>query len=94
MPSRTPALLASLSMETHHAFDILRSRGFINDTTDEEAIRELLADPTTFYVGVDPTAPSLHIGHLMGMMAMAWLQRCGHRALAVAGGGTGRIGDP
>ncbi|HSL83013.1 MAG TPA: tyrosine--tRNA ligase, partial [Thermoanaerobaculia bacterium] len=42
----------------------------------------------------DPTAPSLHIGHLMGMMAMAWLQRCGHRALAVAGGGTGRIGDP
>ena len=81
-------------METHHAFDILRSRGFINDTTDEEAIRELLADPTTFYVGFDPTAPSLHIGNLMGMMAMAWMQRCGHRALAIAGGGTGRIGDP
>ncbi len=81
-------------MDTDHALDILSSRGFVHDLTDEAAIRELLDEPTTFYVGFDPTAPSLHIGNLMGMMARAWLQRCGHRALAVAGGGTGRIGDP
>ncbi|MBU1494223.1 MAG: tyrosine--tRNA ligase [Actinobacteria bacterium] len=81
-------------METGHALDVLAARGFIADLTDEAAIRDLLTAPTTFYVGFDPTAPSLHIGHLMGMMAMAWLQRSGHRALAVAGGGTGRIGDP
>jgi len=81
-------------MERDHALDILRSRGFVHALTDEDALRELLDSPTTFYVGFDPTAPSLHIGNLMGMMAMAWLQRCGHRALAIAGGGTGRIGDP
>ncbi|MCB2223914.1 MAG: tyrosine--tRNA ligase [Actinobacteria bacterium] len=81
-------------MEHANALDLLRSRGFVQDATDADEIRELLSSPTTFYVGFDPTAPSLHIGNLMGMMAMAWLQRCGHRALAVAGGGTGRIGDP
>jgi hypothetical protein len=50
--------------------------------------------PVTFYVGFDPTAPSLHAGNLVGMMAMAWLQRLGHRPIALAGGATGRIGDP
>lgn len=78
-----------------HPIDILRSRGFIQDLTDEEGLRRLLDEgPATFYVGFDPSAPSLHIGNLVGMMAMAWLQRAGHRPIAVAGGGTGRIGDP
>lgn len=81
-------------MESGHALDVLAARGFIADVTDQEAVHDLLSRPTTFYVGFDPTATSLHIGNLMGMMAMAWLQRCGHRALAIAGGGTGRIGDP
>jgi len=73
----------------------LRDRGFVHGVTDEDALRRLLAtERVTFYVGFDPTAASLHIGHLMGMMAMAWLQRAGHRPIAVAGGGTGRIGDP
>ena len=81
-------------MATDHVLDLLAARGFVSETTDEAALRELLATPTTFYVGFDPTAASLHIGHLMGMMAMAWMQRAGHRALAIAGGGTGRIGDP
>ena len=75
--------------------DTLRSRGFIQDVTDEAALRDLLAaERVTFYVGFDPTAPSLHIGNLVGIMAMAWLQRAGHRPIGVAGGGTGRIGDP
>lgn len=82
-------------MDSDHALDILRARGFFHEATDETALRNLMAEgPITFYVGFDPTASSLHIGHLMGMMAMAWLQRSGHRALAMTGGGTGRIGDP
>jgi len=75
--------------------DLLRARGFVQDVTDEAALRARFEDgPVTFYVGFDPTSPSLHIGHLMGLMAMANLQRAGHRPIAVAGGGTGRIGDP
>lgn len=77
------------------AIDVLRARGFVQDVTDEAGLRERMADgPITFYVGFDPTAPSLHAGNLVGMMAMAWLQRCGHRPIALAGGATGRIGDP
>ncbi|MEE9298502.1 MAG: tyrosine--tRNA ligase [Acidimicrobiia bacterium] len=82
-------------MTEQHPIDVLRERGFIQDITDEKGLRQLLsAERVTFYVGFDPTAPSLHIGNLVGMMAMAWLQRAGHRPIAVAGGGTGRIGDP
>jgi tyrosyl-tRNA synthetase len=75
--------------------DTLAERGFIQDVTDAEGLRALLDDgPVTFYYGVDPTSSSLHIGNLVGMMAMAWLQGSGHRPIALAGGGTGRIGDP
>ena len=78
-----------------HPIDQLRQRGFVQAITDEDGLRRLFtAERVTFYVGFDPTGPSLHIGNLMGMMAMAWLQRLGHRPIAVAGGGTGRIGDP
>jgi len=87
-------VVATLRAVTH-PIDLLRDRGFIQDITDEPALRELLeSERVTFYVGFDPTASSLHIGNLVGMMAMAWLQRAGHRPIAVAGGGTGRIGDP
>ena len=75
--------------------DLLRARGFVADVTDEQGLRErFAAGPVTFYVGFDPTAPSLHAGNLVGMMAMSWLQRLGHRPIAIAGGATGRIGDP
>jgi tyrosyl-tRNA synthetase len=88
------APLATLR-EVTHVIDILRERGFIQDITDEAGLRDLLeVERVTFYVGFDPTASSLHIGNLVGLMAMAWLQRAGHRPIAVAGGGTGRIGDP
>lgn len=78
-----------------HPLDILAERGFIQDVTDPDGLRDALsAGPVTFYYGADPTATSLQIGNLIGLMAMAWLQRAGHRPIAVVGGGTGRIGDP
>lgn len=80
---------------TGDALDLLRDRGLVQDVTDEDGLRALLAtEQVTFYVGFDPSAPSLHVGNLVGIMAMAWLQRLGHRPIAIAGGATGRIGDP
>ena len=77
------------------AFDVLEERGLVENVTDAEAVRKLLANPpVTFYVGFDPTADSLHVGHLLPIMAMAHLQRVGHRPIAVVGGGTGMVGDP
>jgi tyrosyl-tRNA synthetase len=82
-------------MATPNPVDVLRERGFVQDITDEEALRAAFdAGPVTFYYGMDPTAPSLHIGNLIGLMGMSWLQRLGHHPIALAGGGTGRIGDP
>src|SRR6056297_1724168 len=81
-------------MSDHNPLDVLRTRGFLQDVTDEAGLRAAFdAGPVTFYVGFDPTAPSLHAGNLVGMMAMSWLQRLGHRPIALAGGATGRIGD-
>lgn len=78
-----------------NALDVLQRRGFVADVTDEDGLRALFDDGrVTFYVGFDPTAASLHVGSLVGIMAMAWLQRLGHRPIAIAGGATGRIGDP
>ncbi len=80
---------------TDNALDVLAARGFVQDVTDADALRELFAtEQVSYYVGFDPTAPSLHIGHLVGIMAMAHLKRLGHRPIALAGGATGRIGDP
>jgi tyrosyl-tRNA synthetase len=80
---------------TANPIDVLRARGFVQDCTDEAGLRELFeTERVTMYVGFDPTAPSLHVGNLVGMMALAWIQRLGHRPIALAGGATGRIGDP
>jgi len=85
----------STTPTTGTALDVLRARGFLQDVTDETGLAAAFAQgPVTYYVGFDPTAPSLHAGNLVGMMAMAWLQRLGHRPIALAGGATGRIGDP
>lgn len=82
-------------MSTPNPVDVLRDRGFVQDVTDEDGLRAAFdAGPVTFYYGMDPSAPSLHAGNLIGLMAMGWLQRLGHRPIALAGGGTGRIGDP
>ncbi|MEX2532744.1 MAG: tyrosine--tRNA ligase [Nitriliruptoraceae bacterium] len=78
-----------------NALDVLRARGFVQDVTDEPGLRDAFAlGPVIFYVGFDPTAASLHAGNLVGIMAMSWLQRLGHVPIALAGGATGRIGDP
>jgi len=77
------------------ALETLRQRGFVQQITHEEELAERLsAGPVTYYAGFDPTADSLHVGHLLPVMAMAWMQRAGHRPIAVVGGGTARVGDP
>ncbi len=78
-----------------NALDILKARGFIKQTVFEDDLSKILDnEKISFYVGFDPTADSLHIGHYIPVMAMAWMQRCGHRPIALFGGGTGMIGDP
>lgn len=69
-----------------NVFDELKDRGVIAQTTNEEGIRELLGKgPVTFYIGFDPTADSLHVGHFVQMMVMAHMQRAGHRPIALDG---------
>ena len=77
-----------------HILDILKERGFIAQMTFEDELYEQLKEPTTFYVGFDPTADSLHIGHYIPIMAMAHMQHAGHKPIALMGGGTAMIGDP
>lgn len=78
-----------------NVFDVLQERGFIEQCTHEEEIKELLSkEAVSFYIGFDPTADSLHIGHFIQIMVMAHLQRHGHRPIALIGGGTTMIGDP
>ncbi|MCH5285838.1 MAG: tyrosine--tRNA ligase [Christensenellaceae bacterium] len=77
-----------------HILDILKDRGFIAQMTFEDELYEQLKEPTTFYIGFDPTADSLHIGHYIPIMAMAHMQKAGHKPIALMGGGTAMIGDP
>jgi tyrosyl-tRNA synthetase len=75
-------------------FEIFKERGFIEQHTDEDALRELFRKPVTCYAGFDPTGSSLHVGHLLPVMALTHMQREGHRPIAVVGGGTTLVGDP
>ena len=78
-----------------HVLDELTQRGFVKQTTGLDALRAALdAGPVTFYVGLDPTADSLHIGHSVPLMAASVLQRAGHKPIVILGGGTAMIGDP
>ncbi|MBQ8312519.1 MAG: tyrosine--tRNA ligase [Clostridia bacterium] len=77
-----------------HILDTLKERGFLAQMTFPEELYEQLKEPTTFYVGFDPTADSLHIGHYIPIMAMAHMQKAGHKPIALMGGGTAMIGDP
>ncbi len=77
-----------------NVFDTLTERGFIKQTT-HEGLQELLGkEKVTFYIGFDPTADSLHVGHFVQLMAMAHMQRAGHLPIALVGGGTAMVGDP
>ncbi|WP_295616548.1 tyrosine--tRNA ligase [uncultured Intestinimonas sp.] len=76
-------------------YDELKARGLIAQVTDEDEIKELINNgKATFYIGFDPTADSLHVGHFMALMLMRRLQRAGNRPIALIGGGTGMVGDP
>ncbi|MBW3646130.1 MAG: tyrosine--tRNA ligase [Actinobacteria bacterium] len=70
------------------------ARGLVHDTTDRAALAERLSSPVTVYHGIDPTADSLHVGNLVGVLALRRFQAAGHRPVALAGGATGMIGDP
>ena len=78
-----------------NVFDVLKERGYIKQTVYEDELYEMLGNESvTFYTGYDPTADSLHVGHFVTLMAMAHMQRAGHRPLVLIGGGTGMVGDP
>lgn len=75
--------------------DTLRERGFIKQTVYEEELYELLGkESVPFYIGFDPTADSLHVGHFLALMAMSHMQKAGHKPIVLIGGGTAMVGDP
>lgn len=81
--------------DKRNVIDILSERGYIAQSTDLDAVRKMLEEPgVRFYIGFDPTADSLHVGHFIQMMILAHMQRAGHFPIALLGGGTGMIGDP
>jgi len=77
-----------------NVLDLFEERGFVEQVTDKDALRNQLGRPTTCYIGFDPTAKSLHVGSLVPIMSLAHMQRAGHRPIAVVGGGTTLVGDP
>jgi len=75
--------------------DVLRARGFIKQTVYEEELYKLLgSESVPFYIGFDPTADSLHVGHFIQLMVMSWMQKAGHKPIILIGGGTAMVGDP
>lgn len=78
-----------------NVYDVLLERGYIEQITHEEEVKELLAkERVPFYIGFDPTADSLHLGHFIQIMVMMHMQKFGHKPIALVGGGTAKIGDP
>lgn len=108
-PRCSPVCRFSLSSSAHQSLrvqpqlaipnvvDILRERGLIESITGEN-LRSVCSDPISnpvkVYCGFDPTAESLHLGNLIGLIVLSWFRRCGHKTVALIGGATGRIGDP
>ncbi|WP_372430698.1 tyrosine--tRNA ligase [Microbacterium hibisci] len=89
------ATVPAIDPSFENVWDEIVWRGLVHVSTDQEALRALLAgDPITYYCGFDPTAPSLHLGHLVQLLTMRRLQLAGHRPLGLVGGSTGLIGDP
>lgn len=83
-----------MNLFMENVFDILKHRGFVEQSTGDEAIYHLVGRPIVCYIGFDPTASSFHVGSLIPIMALAHMQRHGHRPIALVGGGTALVGDP
>ncbi len=81
-------------IKLQNVLETLLERGFVEQTTERDEIHALLENETTCYIGFDPTARSLHLGSLVPIMALAHMQRAGHRPIALVGGGTAMVGDP
>jgi tyrosyl-tRNA synthetase len=78
-----------------NVYDVLKERGFVSQVTEEGELKKILgSSPIACYIGFDPTAPSLHAGSLLPLMALSHMQRAGHRPIAILGGGTAMVGDP
>ena len=78
-----------------NVYDVLKERGFIEQSTDEDKVRDLLKnEKVKFYIGFDPTADCLHVGHFMQVIIMMYMQKFGHTPVVLIGGGTGMVGDP
>ena len=78
-----------------NVFDVLEERGYIEQMTHPEEIKKLFGEKSVaFYIGIDPTADSLHVGHFVSLMVASHMQKCGHKPIILIGGGTALIGDP
>ena len=85
---------SATSPQSKALIDDLKWRGLFSQSTDEAALLESLKKPSTLYIGFDPTAPSLHVGNLVVLLALRRFQLAGHIPIALVGGATGLIGDP
>ena len=82
-------------MQKENVMDLLESRGYIEQVTDEQDLRKLFEEGCVpFYIGIDPTADSLHVGHFVSLMVASYMQKAGHKPIILMGGGTAIIGDP
>ena len=77
-----------------NVLEIFETRGFFEQSTDKESLSQMLSEPTTCYIGFDPTAKSLHVGSLLPIMSLMHMQNAGHRPVVLVGGGTALVGDP
>ena len=79
-----------------NVFDILEERNYIEQMTHPEEMKALFGSGKSipFYIGIDPTADSLHVGHFVSLMVASHMQKCGHKPIILVGGGTATIGDP
>ncbi|CAA7395608.1 unnamed protein product [Spirodela intermedia] len=90
-----PPPAAAAAARRHNVVDILKERGLLDSVTGEDLLRSACAGGAVgVYCGFDPTAESLHLGNLLGIIVLSWFRRCGHRVFALIGGATARVGDP
>ena len=85
---------AGSSGSQQNIVECLQARGLLQDVTSDELAHASATEQLKVYVGFDPTADAIHLGNLLGIIVLSWFQRCGHNAVVLLGGATGRVGDP